>query len=106
MPRYIILGAEAVGGALGGRLRLGGHDVVLVARGDHLAALRERGLRLRTPAEDITQHLPAIEGPEEIDINLDDIPAGAKPGDTSAEELADYLSDGRRMMRFSAQSHK
>jgi hypothetical protein len=38
-----------------------------VARGDHLAAPRERGLRLRTPAEDITQHLPAIECPEEID---------------------------------------
>jgi ketopantoate reductase len=50
MPRYI-LGAGAVGGALGGRLGLIGRDVVLVARGDHLAALRERGLRLRMRQE-------------------------------------------------------
>ena len=42
MPRYIILGAGAVGGALGGRLGLAGCNVVLVARGEHLAALRER----------------------------------------------------------------
>ena len=45
MPRYLILGAGAVGGALGGRLALVGRETVLVARGDHLAALRERGLR-------------------------------------------------------------
>jgi 2-dehydropantoate 2-reductase len=73
MPRYIILGAGAVGGALGGRLRLAGRDVVLVARGDHLAALRERGLRLRTPDEDVTQSILAIGGPEEIELNGDDI---------------------------------
>jgi 2-dehydropantoate 2-reductase len=73
MPRYIILGAGAVGGALGGRLGLAGREVVLVARGDHLAALRQRGLRLRTPDEDRTRHLPAIAGPEEIDLDFDDI---------------------------------
>lgn len=31
--RYIIVGAGAVGGAIGGRLAEAGHDVVLVARG-------------------------------------------------------------------------
>jgi 2-dehydropantoate 2-reductase len=73
MPRYIILGAGAVGGAIGGRLGLAGHSVVLVARGDHLAALREHGLRLRTPDEDATQRLLAIGGPEEIQLEVDDI---------------------------------
>jgi 2-dehydropantoate 2-reductase len=73
MPRYIILGAGAVGGALGGRLALAGREVVLVARGDHLSALRERGLRLRTPDEDITQRLPAVGSPEEIGLNAEDI---------------------------------
>src|SRR3954468_20284148 len=63
MPRYIILGAGAVGAAVGGRLGLAGQEVVLVARGDHLATLRERGLRLRTPDEDVTQRLTAIGGP-------------------------------------------
>jgi 2-dehydropantoate 2-reductase len=73
MPRYIILGAGAVGGALGGRLGLVGHKIVLVARGDHLSAVKERGLRLRTPDEDVTQNLPAIGGPEDIELDVDDI---------------------------------
>jgi 2-dehydropantoate 2-reductase len=73
MPRYLILGAGAVGGALGGRLALVGRETVLVARGDHLVALRERGLRLRTPDEDVTQFVPAIGGPEEIKLDIDDI---------------------------------
>ncbi|MGH3339382.1 MAG: 2-dehydropantoate 2-reductase N-terminal domain-containing protein, partial [Propionibacteriaceae bacterium] len=69
MPRYIILGAGAVGGALGGRLVLAGRDVVLVARGNHLAALREHGLRLRTPNEDVTHPVLGIGGPEEIELS-------------------------------------
>jgi 2-dehydropantoate 2-reductase len=73
MPRYIILGAGAVGGALGGRLRLAGCSVVLVARGEHLAALRERGLRLRTPDQDVTHSVPAIAGPQEIELDADDV---------------------------------
>src|SRR5215216_6098928 len=73
MPRYIILGAGAVGGALGGRLGLVGCKIVLVARGDHLSAVNERGLRLRTPDEDVTQNLPAIGGPEDIELDVDDI---------------------------------
>ena len=73
MPRYIILGAGAVGGALGGRLALAGRGVVLVARGDHLTALRERGLRLRTPDEDVTQQLTAIGVPEEVELDVDDV---------------------------------
>jgi 2-dehydropantoate 2-reductase len=73
MARYIILGAGAVGGAVGARLAFVGRDVVLVARGDHLAAMREHGLRLRTPEEDFTQQLPAVGGPEEIRLAVDDI---------------------------------
>jgi 2-dehydropantoate 2-reductase len=73
MPRYVILGAGAVGGALGGRLGLAGCDVVLAARGDHLAALREHGLRLRTPEEDVTQSVLTIAGPDEIELNGDDV---------------------------------
>ena len=73
MARYIILGAGAVGGALGGRLAFAGRGVVLVARGDHLTALQERGLRLRTPDEDVTQQLTAIGGPEEVELDVDDV---------------------------------
>jgi 2-dehydropantoate 2-reductase len=42
--KIAIVGAGAIGGYVGGCLCRAGADVVLVARGDHLRALRERGL--------------------------------------------------------------
>ncbi|MFI7273874.1 ketopantoate reductase family protein [Streptomyces sp. NPDC049879] len=71
--RYIIIGAGAVGGAIGGRLHQAGHDVVLVARGQHAAALRERGLRLRTPDEDLTLRVPVATGPDDVELRPDDV---------------------------------
>jgi 2-dehydropantoate 2-reductase len=47
--RVAILGAGAIGGFLGARLAGHGDDVVLVARGPHLAAMRAGGLRLIEP---------------------------------------------------------
>ncbi|MEV5434042.1 2-dehydropantoate 2-reductase N-terminal domain-containing protein [Streptomyces sp. NPDC052701] len=64
--RYIVIGAGAVGGAVGGRLAQAGHEVVLVARGAHHRALRERGLRLRVPEGDLTYRLPAVDRPEAL----------------------------------------
>ena len=46
--RYIIYGAGGVGGTIGGRLFHGGHDTVLICRGDHLTAIQERGMTLVT----------------------------------------------------------
>ena len=71
--RYIIIGAGAVGGTIGGRLALAGHEVVLVARGAHLAALRGHGLRLGTPSGPETVNVPAIGGPEEIGLAPSDV---------------------------------
>jgi 2-dehydropantoate 2-reductase len=48
--RFVIVGAGAVGGVVGGRLATAGHDVTLVARGAHLEALQTRGLELHSPA--------------------------------------------------------
>jgi 2-dehydropantoate 2-reductase len=45
-----ILGSGAVGGYYGARLARSGHDVTFIARGAHLAAIRERGLEIRSPA--------------------------------------------------------
>ena len=73
MTRYVILGAGAVGGALGGRLAQAGRDVVLIARGEHLAAIRRDGLRLRTPEEDITLPVMAAAAPGEVDLRPDDL---------------------------------
>lgn len=64
------MGAGAVGGYFGARLAAHGQDVTLVARGAHLAAMRERGLTLRTPA-----------GEERIAVRGTDDPAAAGPAD-------------------------
>ena len=48
--RFAILGSGAVGGYYGGLLARAGHDVTFVARGAHLASIRERGLQVRRPA--------------------------------------------------------
>ena len=47
--RIAIMGAGAVGGYFGGLLSLAGHDVTFIARGEHLRAMQQDGLRLETP---------------------------------------------------------
>lgn len=47
--RIAILGAGGVGAYYGGMLARAGHTVSMLARGEHLDALRERGLEVRTP---------------------------------------------------------
>ena len=44
--KICIYGAGAIGGTLGARLALAGHEVSLLARGAHLAAIRANGLTL------------------------------------------------------------
>lgn len=44
--RIAVVGAGGVGGYFGGRLAKRGHEVHFVARGAHLEAMREHGLRV------------------------------------------------------------
>ena len=44
--RICVIGAGAIGGFVGARLAIAGHDVTLIGRGAHLRAIRERGLTL------------------------------------------------------------
>ena len=46
MKRFAIFGSGGVGGYFGGRLAQAGHDVTFIARGSHLAAMRQHGLRV------------------------------------------------------------
>lgn len=48
--RFGILGSGAVGGYYGAKLARAGHEVTFIARGAHLAAIREKGLEVRSPA--------------------------------------------------------
>lgn len=49
--KIVIAGAGAIGGYIGARLARSGADVTLVARGAHLQAMQERGLRVEGPGE-------------------------------------------------------
>jgi 2-dehydropantoate 2-reductase len=50
--RVAVIGLGGVGGYFAGLLARAGHDVFALARGANLAALRERGLVVRTPDEE------------------------------------------------------
>ena len=52
--RIAVFGTGAVGGYFGGRLAQAGEDVVFIARGAQLQALRERGLRVESPKGDFS----------------------------------------------------
>jgi 2-dehydropantoate 2-reductase len=70
--RYIIYGAGAIGGGIGGRLFEAGNDVVLVCRGAHLEAIRQDGLLLRSPEGEVRLPVPAVGHPREVDFTADD----------------------------------
>jgi 2-dehydropantoate 2-reductase len=85
--RIAILGSGGVGGYFGGRLAATGTDVTFIARGAHLAALRERGLRIESPQGNIqvprvsATDDPAEAGPVDIvffTVKLYDTDAAAR----------------------------
>jgi 2-dehydropantoate 2-reductase len=92
--RIAILGAGATGGFLGARLARSGADVVLIARGPHLRAMRESGLRLITPdgestvQVEATEDLGAVRGSDFVFVTLK---AHSVPA--IAERLAANLGD-------------
>jgi 2-dehydropantoate 2-reductase len=61
--RFVVLGAGAIGGSAGARLFQAGHDVTLVARGEHGRALEASGLRFEAPGETVTLPIPTVSEP-------------------------------------------
>ena len=64
--RIAVYGAGGVGGYFGGRLAQAGADVRFIARGAHLQALREQGLRVRSVTGDFEVRAPATDDPAEV----------------------------------------
>mgnify|MGYP001335433640 CR=1 FL=1 len=94
--RYIIYGAGAIGGVVGGRLFAAGKETVLICRGRHLDAIRERGLLLRDPAGDRALPVPAVGSPAVLRFSDQDVVIlTMKAQDTSAA-LDDLEAAGGR----------
>src|SRR5262249_42938998 len=59
--RFAILGAGAIGAYVGAALSRGGSHVTLIARGDHLRAMQERGVQVQSPRGDFHAHPDATD---------------------------------------------
>lgn len=85
--RFVVLGAGAVGGVVGGRLAQHGHDVVLVARGAHGAAIAVDGLVVRSPDDEVRVPVAVVAHPDELTLGGDDVVLLAVKGQDTRSAL-------------------
>lgn len=93
--KICIVGAGAIGGTLAARLSQAGEDVCAIARGPHLAAIRERGLRYRNGGNEFTFDLAASDNPADFgtqDFVVLTVKAPSLPG--IAPTLAPLIGPG------------
>src|SRR5437867_6088271 len=92
--KVAVLGAGGVGGFFGGAIARAGHEVRLLARGEHLEAIRSRGLELREP-----------EGVSTVEVFATDDPARLPPADLAIVAVKSYsLSEVAPAARMLAES--
>ena len=88
--RFAILGSGAIGSYVGAALARGGSDVVLIARGAQLEALRANGVRVLSPRGDFEARMPAtdeLEAVSDVDVVVIAVKAHSLP------ELAPRLGE-------------
>lgn len=64
--RIAVFGAGAIGGYLGALLKRSGADVSLIARGQHLAAMRKEGLRLISGDKEYVVDMPCTDDASQL----------------------------------------
>jgi len=83
--RFVVYGAGAVGGVVGARLAQAGHDVVLIARGAHLDAMRNGGLRIQSHDADVVVDVETVAHPRAVIFRPGDVVVfSMKSQDTAA----------------------
>ena len=63
--KICVVGAGAIGGLMGAKFALAGEDVTLIDQGAHLAAIRDKGLKLLWDGEHIVSNVKATDSLEE-----------------------------------------
>ena len=64
--KFAIVGAGAIGAFLGAMLARAGEDVTLIARGPHLQAMQEHGVRVRGEVGDFQVNAKATDNPNDV----------------------------------------
>lgn len=86
--RFVVVGAGAIGGLVGGRLAQHGYDVVLVARGPHGARMAAKGLLIRSPDDEVRIPVPVVDHPSAVDLGPNDVVLLAVKGQDTPAALA------------------
>jgi 2-dehydropantoate 2-reductase len=90
--RFVVFGAGAIGGVVGACLHQSGHEVTLIARGEHGRAIRERGLTFERPGVPaVILDIPVAASPAELEWSGDEIVLLA----TKSQDTAGALSELR-----------
>jgi 2-dehydropantoate 2-reductase len=71
--RFIIYGAGGIGGTIGACLFKHGHDVLLIARGQHLSKIQKEGLTFKTPLETALLPIPCVDHPSKVEFLDEDV---------------------------------
>lgn len=116
--RFVVYGAGAIGGVLGGRLHAAGHEVVLVARGAHFRAMEKAGLRIDSRVGSVTLRVTVVDDPRAIEFRADDVVflcmksqhtedalrtlAGAAPADIGVVSVQNGVANEPAALRYFA----
>ena len=106
--RIGVIGAGGVGGYFGARLLAAGNDVTFVARGRHLAAIRERGLLVRSELGDLGVPSDAVVSSVSELGEADVVLVAVKLWDTEdvAAQLASVVGPDTRVISLQNGVHK
>jgi len=100
--RITVMGTGGVGGYFGARVAHAGQDVHFVARGAHLAAIREHGLRVESPRGHLhLQGVQVTDDPASI-VSTDLVIFGVKLWDTeaAAESIRPLVGEDTAVISF------
>jgi 2-dehydropantoate 2-reductase len=106
--RIAILGAGGVGGYFGARLAAAGYDVTFIARGKHLDAMRNRGLRIESPIGNLSLNDVKVVGSASEVGNVDFVFMTVKLWDTeeAGKSLVPLVTQGAAVVSFQNGVHK
>lgn len=102
--RFVVIGAGAIGGTMGARLHQAGEEVVLIARGEHGAALARDGLHFVAPDGEFHLRIPCAGHASDVDWRDGDVALLAVKSQQTVEALNALTDAGAQVPVVCAQN--